>query len=396
MLTAKSIFILGRQPALGIAELESLYEPNNLEPAGEKVLLSNIDASSVDFERLGGSVKLAKILFEIEATSWSGIHNFLTKRSADLPFGNNASKSRLGISAVGIDTNPRALIELGLTIKRLLKKTGRSIRVVPNTAMELNSAQVIHNKLTGMGGLELVLVRHGNKTIIAQTVAEQNITLYSQRDFYRPKIDLKVGLLPPKLAQILINLAAGTTSRAPKLILDPFCGSGVLVQEALLMGYTAIGSDIAPKMIKACEENLNWLTKTRRLDNSRYELLVADATKYQWKQPVDFVACETYLGEHLSESSTGELLAGTIAECTRIISGFLRNIRPQLTSGTRLCLAVPAWYISPNKFKHLPFIDQIEDLGYIRVSFECVSTAELVYFRTGQSVARELLVLSKI
>src|SRR5262249_8047041 len=154
------------------------------------------------------------------------------------------------------------------------KSSGRTVRLVPNQTAELSTAQVIHNKLTSPNGWELVLVRSGQQTIIAQTVSVQNIDSYTVRDRGRPKRDTRVGMLPPKLAQMLINLAVGPAefehiapelsgdvclqpednaklraARANFTVLDPFCGTGVVLQEALLMGYRAYGSDLEARMV---------------------------------------------------------------------------------------------------------------------------------------------------
>lgn len=57
----------------------------------------------------------------------------------------------------------------------------------------------------------------------------------------------------PRLARAQVNLA-----RAPpdSRIWDPFCGTGGLVLEAALAGYTAVGSDLDPGMIEGAQENL--------------------------------------------------------------------------------------------------------------------------------------------
>ena len=57
-----SLVILGRQPALGLAELERLYGADSLRPVVGNIAVLTRDASEVDFDRLGGTVKLAKVL----------------------------------------------------------------------------------------------------------------------------------------------------------------------------------------------------------------------------------------------------------------------------------------------------------------------------------------------
>ena len=78
---------------------------------------------------------------------------------------------------------------------------------MPNNENHLNSAQVLNNKLTSELGCELLLVSDGVNTIIARTTAVQDIDAYTLRDRGRPKRDARVGMLPPKLAQTIINLS---------------------------------------------------------------------------------------------------------------------------------------------------------------------------------------------
>jgi tRNA (guanine10-N2)-dimethyltransferase len=218
-------------------------------------------------------------------------------------------------------------------------------------------------------------------------------------------------MLPPKLAQILINLASGPLSEAKlqniceipageaiprtilgQTVLDPFCGTGVVLQEALLMGYDVAGSDLEPRMAQYSQANLEWLGD---FTPDQYHVEVGDATNHRWNRPINLVASEVYLGRPFTSPPSAEILAQTVAECNLIIKKFLRNIHDQLEPGTRLCLAVPAWQTGRNQFKYLPLIDQISDLGYNALSFEHVSAEDLLYYREDQIVARELIVITK-
>ena len=62
---------------------------------------------------------------------------------------------------------------------------------------------------------------------------------------------------------------------------------------------------------------------------------------------------------------------------------------------TRFCIALPAWVSETNDIYHLPLLDQIEVLGYNRVSFSWASGKDMVYYRPDQVVARELLVITR-
>ncbi|MBI2589332.1 methyltransferase domain-containing protein [Candidatus Saccharibacteria bacterium] len=421
---AKSVCILGRQPTLGLVELESLYGAEQIKPIKHGVLL-DIPAGEINFKRLGGTLKVAKLLNVLPASDWKKIYKYLTenipRHLQHVPGGTFT----LGVSLYGLELPVSKLNTDLLLLKKIIRAQGRSVRIVPNKTLELNSAQVLHNKLTRRGAWELLAIRNGSQTYLAQTFFVQDIEAYAARDQARPKRDARVGMLPPKLAQILINLAVGEiesavgsrqsavkklatsdlglkTTRALR-VLDPFCGTGVILQEALLMGYDTIGSDIEPRMIEFSKTNLDWLLPRFDVQGSRFEIFQADATNHKWQQQFDAVASELYLGRPLSELPVPQKLNEIVQDVNTITKKFLSNIAAQIPKGTRLSLAVPAW--RPNVigltyhkkgFVHLPVIDHLTDMGYNRIDFVHVKNDELIYFREDQIVARELLVLERL
>ena len=398
---SKSLLVLGRQPALGLAELESLYGAVAVSTVSSHVAIVDMPATEIAFSRLGGSTRLASLITEVPGKLWKDVEKELTRilpgLAAKLPEG----KIRLGLSAIGIPVTPGKLIASGLTLKKVLRgKTGRSVRLVPNTETELNAAQVLHNQLTGQTGIEiLVIATAAGNTLLAQTTAVQDIDSYAERDRGRPMRDARVGMLPPKLAQIIINLAAGQNRdsglETRVSILDPFCGTGVILQEALLMGYDVYGTDLELRMVDFTKANMEWLTGKNYPVAGTYHVEVGDATNYQWTTPINGVAGETYLGRAFTDKPSTEVLAQTVSEVNLILKKFLKNLYSQLAPGTPLCLAVPAWQTAPDTFKHLPLIDDLAELGYNRTRFEHVRDGQLLYYREDQTVARELLVITR-
>jgi tRNA G10 N-methylase Trm11 len=398
-MSQKSVFILGRQPAIGLAELESLFGSQRVEPLGDQAAIIDVTPGEVDFTRIGSSIRLCKSLDVFTATNWQQVAKQLAQelpRYLDsLPA---EGKVKLGLSVFGLHVNERQLFAAGLTLKKVCKQAGRSVRLVPNTETALSSAQVLHNQLTGDMGLELLIVAHGNKTYVSQTVAVQDITAYAARDQGRPKRDARVGMLPPKLAQTIVNLGTGELPPSPDtIVLDPFCGTGVVLQEALIMGYGAYGTDLEPRMIDYSRINLEWLATHDALvkPSTSPTLEVGDATDHRWEQPFSIVAGETYLGTPLTGWPKPEKLRQIIGTCNVILEKFLRNIGSQMPSGTRLCLAVPAWKSPEGRIHHLSLLDQLEFLGYNRVRFSHVAAKEMVYYRPDAIVARELLVITR-
>lgn len=390
MLMNQTIAILGRQPALGLAELESLFSAKAIQQIGNQAALINVDPSNVDFARLGGSTKLCKLLTYIPSTELPAIIKYISdtlpKHFSNVPSG----KITIGLSFYGYSVSHGKINAYALSLKKNLKNAQRGVRLVPNKNPELNTAQVIHNKLTGPNGMELVLIKWGKRTLLAQTVNVQDIEAYAARDQARPKRDAKVGMLPPKLAQIIINLSATAET---KQVFDPFCGTGVLLQEALLTGYDAYGTDLEPRMIDYSQGNLDWLGQQYDITH-QFKLAVGDATTHQW--PVfhldDTIACETYLGRPFSAAPADAVLAEVIQDVDTIHRKFLRNVTKQTPVGFRMTIAIPAWK-TRHGFKHLPTLDSLEELGYTRVSFVHAKSSELLYYRENQVVARELVTL---
>lgn len=380
------IHILGRQPRISLAELEAKVGSNNVTPLLPCAALST--NSIRDLDSLGGIIKSGEIFQTINSTNWNQIfkecQNFLKKYITVNPVD---GKFTIGISVYGrINVSLRSLQASTLELKKIVKKQGISARAIQNKELVLSSAQVIHNKLTSKG-VEFVIVEHKKQVYIAKTIHIQNIDEYSRRDFNRPKRDAFVGMLPPKLAQIMLNLAQ---VKANDKVLDPFCGTGVVLQEAALMGCTVYGTDKSEKMVDYTKTNLEWLKEKYNLEFN-YDINQADATEATWPS-VDSVVCETYLGQPLSGLPSSEKLSQIIQTCDLIVKKFLTNLQPQLKPGAKCTIAIPAWNVK-NSFKRLKVVDQLDDLGYNRISFKHVSSSDLIYHRSDQIVARELIVL---
>ena len=388
-----TIAILGRQQGLGIAELESLLGSDGVMPFGKHACLFD-KPDSLSFRRIGGSVRFASVIAESTATNWATIEkNLLSEFQAFVPAVDG--KLSFGISVFGVKTNKQKVAKTAINLKKKIRDSGQSVRMVPHNNLELNAATVLYNKLTHENGIELLIVSDGSKTIIAKTTDIQDIDAYADRDRNRPNRDAKVGMLPPKLAQVITNLAVGSNYDERHRLLDAFCGTGVMLQEAMLMGYDVYGTDLVPRMIDYSEKNLKWL-ESRGFKLTNIELEVGDAAKHSWKdaEAISVVAGETYLGQPLSTLPNSEHLSKIMHEVNSLHHKFIENIGTQIASGTPLCLAVPTWR-GKKEFLHLSALDYLDNLGYTRKKFKHVRNDELIYWREGQVVGRELLVLEK-
>ena len=389
------IAILGRQPAISIAELEQVY--GDVSWFSDSSALVQTD--SIDIQRLGGTQKAGFVVLQVPGRDWRAASAKIVQHYATA-WAKKDGKITLGISAYGFSEGPRDIQKTGLVLKSKLKPTGTSLRLIPNQEAILSTATSHHNKL-GLSDnkVELIVVKGSSGIVIAESTGAQNITALAARDQGRPKRDAFVGMLPPKLAQIMINLAGPLTVStdsplAQPRILDPFCGTGVILQEAGLMRYAVYGTDLVEKMIRFTRDNLNWLQDKERL-NINWFLHEGDAMNTRWEAPIDAVVAEGYLGQPFSAPPSNSKLTEVRGNTNHILSSFLINLAGQIKSGTPVVLAVPAWKDTEGHFTHLPLVTKVEDLGYSYVEMRNVRPDQLLYFRPDQVVAREILVLVK-
>ena len=360
--------ILGRQPEISLAELKAQFsDVKKLSP----VAAAFVSEKTPNINRLGGVKKLARQLDQSPI-------DFLK----NLPDG----KIVLGISDYS-DRPSRALVsKQSLRLKKTLKNSGRSVRLLLHNSTEVPSATAHHNFL-GEKPTHVELIFCNKKWYIS--LGSQNITAYAKRDQARPARDAKVGMLPPKLAQILINLCGPLPENAR--LLDPFCGTGVVLQEAALMDYSVYGTDLSERMVNYSEKNLKWLQSTFLKKSKLFmKVEVGDATNHTWSGPIDAVAAEVYLGPPMSQPPVDIKLKTAMEECGTILLGFLKNLSTQIEPNTPVVLGVPAWLRPDGSYKKMNLKAQIESIG-----FAIQPDSGLLYHRPGQIVAREILILRK-
>ena len=392
----KYVAIAGRQPLISLAEIQALYD-KAARLVGKKLVFFEINEDgeeniSPDINRLGGSLKLGKFF----DTDFSKLAKFLATAHSE-------GKITLGISDFSKQKKSGLAKQKSMELKRNLAKMGRSVRVITSNEPEISSATAHHNQLGEKAGcFEIFLIDRE----IYLSLGTQNITAYTERDQARPARDAKVGMLPPKLAQILINLCGKLPEGAR--VLDPFCGTGVVLQEAAIMGYVPYGTDLNERMVEYSKKNLSWLFNER--NQKRFKILpdlilkkdqileaisVGDATNFTWEGEIDAVAFEGYLGAPMSKPPVDIKFKTEKAKCKEIAIGFLKNITPQIKSGTPVVMALPAWLRENGKYAGLNILDEIQEMGYNFEKFQDLSQSDLLYYREGQIVAREIIVIRK-
>ena len=382
--------VLGRQAEISLAELEAVF--CEARKVASRLAVFETDVQP-EIDRLGGSLKLAQ---EISVPPLDYLK--------DLPEG----KLTIGVSDYSRKATKKSATLEAMKLKKILTRHGRSVRVVTSEAAVLSTATSLHNGFSAKNPRKVELIKTDEGWY--RVIGVQDIDAYARRDQARPARDAKVGMLPPKLAQILINLCGPLEPGAH--VLDPFCGTGVVLQEAVLMGYFAYGTDINDRMVDFSERNLKWLilgsrpagpspwaaganaraAALRTPSNQQFQVSLGDATNFSWQRPIDAVACEGYLGRPFSRIPSEMELKEQKQICREIITGFLRNLANQIKSGTPVVIAAPAWLREDGGYSRLEVIDEIGDMGY---NVNNKSREGLFYHREGQIVARDIIILRK-
>ncbi|MBU1149254.1 hypothetical protein KKI23_04150, partial [Patescibacteria group bacterium] len=254
---SQSFFILGRNPKLSAWEIinKLSLKPRSFITTPDFIIcpLSKPPNSQELLKELGGTIKMGKIINQID------VNKLKSAQTIELLANYLSGKPRpiFGLSYYGQSGKLREeMTRIGLSVKTLLKTKNISSRLVTSKQTVLSSVVVAKNHLLHKGA-EFVWLSVDKKIYLGVTETVQEFAEYSQRDFGRPSRDNHSGMIPPKLAKIMINLAG---IKKTDSLLDPFCGSGTILQEAMLLGYRQIiGSDISDKAVRDSKNNIDWL-----------------------------------------------------------------------------------------------------------------------------------------
>ncbi|MFH1822446.1 MAG: methyltransferase domain-containing protein [Patescibacteria group bacterium] len=414
----KYFFILGKNPTLSIAELEAFFSCSkeikilSRNVTSENVLIletdKEIEAKNL-IKKLGGVIKIGKIETEVD----NNIQDILIKIKSFLKTAANG-KFKFGISYYG--QSKFNIKPLAMEIKKYLKERGISSRWVTSREPTLSSVVVEQNKLVNKG-IEIIIIKkqpegenRDSRLQVGHTLAVQPFKDLSFRDYGRPARDDRSGMLPPKLAIIMINLAMAKSS-LPLIkgedgrgsILDPFCGSGTILTEAILMGYkNIIGADTSKKAIADTEKNINWLKTNFQLPAFNYQLInskVEELSKHIKPNSIDAIITEPYLGPQRGKININTI----ISELENLYSQAFVEFYKILKSNGKIVMIWPVFrkqeaqsikHISPD-IKGFKIIYPIPINLYKNANIHLTKRNTIIYGRENQKVWREIVCLTK-
>ncbi|MEJ0021113.1 MAG: DNA methyltransferase [Candidatus Doudnabacteria bacterium] len=364
--------------------------------------------------RLGGTIKIIRLFdtFQKKGKEYptAVLTNYFTFKRIKEYFHEYTGKKQFGVSIYSLDPAIRFREEptrIAFLIKKILQDQAQSVRAVlpqfPSQA--LSSVQVTENQLLQKGA-EVVVISGNQRIFVGKTLVVQNYEDYGRRDYQRPARDEKVGMIPPKVAQTMINLAGPL--KPLEFILDPFAGSGTILQEAILMGYRAIGSDIEQKMIENSEKNLEWFRNRYDVAPNRYKLFKANAAEISIqipKQKVAAVVTEGTLGPIYGKLPKKTEMQSNFKALSKLYDQVFKEFKKFLAEGSKVVICLPAYKLNMSDYDFMPNLDFIAENGYIvleplpeylTVKYKFLKVTprrSIIYDRNDQLVAREIFMI---
>lgn len=362
------LFQLGHQPLLSRAEILNVLTTQKISFTSERQtgnLLFIDTQKSIDgakfINQLGGTIKIMEQMSDVQPKP-SSVAKYLHEL---IPVG------KINFSLTGA---PFALL-----IKKELKNLDRSVRYIEPK----NTATILHNNLVETNS-DITIFE--NKVFVTKGI--QDLEGFSERDYGRPQTDSKSGMLPPKLARMMINLAGANHD---DIILDPFCGSGTVLMEAADLGFLNIaGTDLSPKAVQDSAKNLTWLRETKKI-KPVIKLAVADVTHISNEfsaQSIDAIVAEPYMGKPQTGRESLRDLQNTARELRQLFEKAFTEFTTILKPCASVVFIIPEFTYQKETIT-IDCLNTIKKLGFSTIPL-LPKHESIVYQRPGQHVARRI------
>jgi len=203
-----------------------------------------------------------------------------------------------------------------------------------------------------------------------------------QRDMKKPVRRNELAI-SPRLAKIMINLSQ---AKKGDVLLDPFCGIGVILGEALSENRKVIGVDNDKIAIENAKRNLFWFG----FKKEDYNLIVGDSRKIKINK-ANVIVTEPHLGQILKKIVKKEEAEKMANDFERLIISILGNLKNSISG--KIVFTSPL--IQTNKGRVSCNVENILNNTGLKLCEIKGITFPIPEFRKNQIVGREIFVLKK-
>lgn len=374
------VALLGNTPLLSLAELDSVLSVEVTRIADHAALfpLENDEIALELQNKLGGIFKIFRMVQPLaEGEAQNQIASYLSELAS-----HQSGKIEF---ALGFFEQESLEIE-SKEIKKILSEMGYASRYLESDVWGLSSAILKHQKNVH----DLMINKYQDQHWLLETVAIQDADEWSLRDRKKPYASGKKGMLPPKVARIMVNLAVGyfdkrSTSDVSPLLYDPFCGTGTILIEAVTRNCRIVGSDIDGKSIDGTADNLLWFEKqiNQAIDFQLFQSDVTHAKDHLKSEKVDLIVTEPFLGKPNPQLSELENIFDGLQA---LYLGAFKAWIQILKKGSMIVIVFPYVETANKRFDLSGLIDKLERFGYT------LQVKPIDYHREKAEVKRQILV----
>lgn len=390
------IFFLGNSPDLAAAEISSVLtrqkKLGETKRVGHNLFFSTeMELSEEFFSLLGGTIKVSVIFSEVPKKDNNTLIIKVAEHLESLALKNNLNKISFGLSQYCPLSETIDSVVVTKKIKNEVNPQFKVRFVLPKFPDQQLSSVVIKKQLL----IDICVVAGADNLSLSQTIWVQDFEDWGKRDYGRPAVEGHIGMLPPKVARMMLNLALPQISSDQVTIVDPFCGVGTVLAESLILGVNAIGSDLDKQQVQRTRTNLKWLSEAYALPPEKYQLFEADAPNLGkiLKKPVDAIVTEPDLGPN-SLSLNANLSPEISKKLEGLYLACLKNWKNLLLPGGKIVIALPSFSSSGNISKDnnqylvKTVVDKAKIMGY------SISQSPFVYARPQAKVIRNICIFT--
>lgn len=191
--------------------------------------------------------------------------------------------------------------------------------------------------------------------------------------------------ISPRLVKIMINLSE---IKEGEILLDAFCGVGVVLSEGLSQNLKVVGIDRDAKAIDGAKENLEWF----KFLKENYRLINDDSSRVEIYGGFDVLVSEPDFGETLKKIPTLDKAKEMLKRYEKIMTAVFSNVKKYLHEGKKGRFVFTSPYIRIGKKRVGVDLEVLAK----KVGMNLVEGFPIAEFREGQIVGRQVVVFEKI
>jgi len=370
-------FVLGRNPELSLMEIffYARMEENSVLSSSKNKNSAVIEFSKPlqknAIDKLGGTISIGQVIAKGKLNE---VLQQLDKRDIYFKTKNNFSYALLDFA----DESSTDKLSVYLKKRFRSEKLKASEKSARREIIMQDGKKVSSVYSGSLIDEQYFLFEHAKEFYFGTITEKCDYDEIEKRDIKKPvrREELSIS---PRLAKIMINLSE---IKAGQKLLDPFCGIGVVLQEALLQGIKVVGIDNDYQAISGAKQNLEWL----KFSNEKFNLIKGDSRKINSGQ-VDVLVTEPDFGQTLKKIPSSEKARQMQDDFERLMISVLNNFKKKING--KIVFTAPL--ISIGK-KRLPC--NIENI-LNRTDLKLVEGFPIPEFRESHIVGREIYVLEK-